>query len=288
MARTVQQGFDTFLERLTPLPSQRDAAASHRASVEAALKAELRVSTLRDIGSFNNGTGVRNRTDVDLLVSLAGGRPGSSDTALGWVRDCLRKRFPSTPVQVRRPAVAVAFAGGDETWEVVPGFLTSRGGSAYVYDIPGAGSGWIDTAPLEHIAYVKEVNQRDAVKGAAKKLARLAKAWKYYNNVPVSSFYLEMRATQHMGAETSYTPVLDVCFLLEGLNRSGLAAMNDPKHAAERFYPCSSDARKSDALSKLATGATRARKALDAYLADDPNSAFHYLNLLFGQQFPSR
>jgi len=42
------------------------------------------------------------------------------------------------------------------------------------------------------------------------------------------------------------------------------------------------------ALSKLSTGATRARKALDAHRKDEPATAFYYLNLLFGGRFPSR
>lgn len=64
--------------------------------------------------------------------------------------------------------------------------------------------------------------------------------------------------------------------------------MNDPKHAAERFYACSSDAKRADALSKLHTGATRASKALTATLGDKTNDAFYYYNLLFGGMFPSR
>jgi hypothetical protein len=64
--------------------------------------------------------------------------------------------------------------------------------------------------------------------------------------------------------------------------------MNDPKRAAGRIYPCSSDAKLEDARSKLKTAASRARAALTAHLADRPNDAFYYLNLLFGGQFPSQ
>ena len=47
-------------------------------------------------------------------------------------------------------------------------------------------------------------------------------------------------------------------------------------------------AKKAAALSKLSTGATRARKALDAHRKDEPATAFYYLGLLFGGRFPSR
>lgn len=38
MARTVNQAFEIFLKRLTPLESDREAAGKHRAGVEAALR----------------------------------------------------------------------------------------------------------------------------------------------------------------------------------------------------------------------------------------------------------
>ncbi len=289
MARSVTEGFETFLGRLVPLESQRTAAAKHRASVEASLRGALDVSLFRETGSFKHGTGVRGHCDVDLLVSIKGPRPGISDTALAWVKDALVASFPYTPVRISRPAVVIAFAGGDETWEVTPGFLTSHGGQGvYVYDIPGAATGWLDTAPLEHLAYVNEVNSQAKIAGGAKKLSRLIKAWKYYNNVPASSFYLEMRAAQYLSGDGSFVPVWDICHLLEHLNNIELPAMNDPKGASGRFNACSTTAKRTDALSKLKTGATRARKALDAHQHGDPATAFHYLDLLFGGQFPSR
>ncbi|WP_329089360.1 nucleotidyltransferase domain-containing protein [Streptosporangium sp. NBC_01469] len=289
MKLTVGQAFDVFLERLTPLSTQRTVAARHRQSVENAIRAALPVRLFREIGSFSHGTGVRHHCDTDILVSVISDRPESSDTALRWIKDSLRARFPQTPVEVRRPAVVVNFSNGTETWEITPGFITGRGDEGvYVYDIPGAASGWIDTAPVEHLKYVNECNQREQTKGGAKKLARLAKAWKYYNSVPVSSFYLEMRAAQHVATQSTFIPVWDICQLLEKLEGHQLAGMNDPKGAAARFYACSSDVKKIEALSKLHTAATRARNALDAYNAGNSDIAFYYLNLLFGGKFPSQ
>ena len=283
------QGFETFLARLVPLESQRVAAARHRSRVEASLRGALGIYLFRETGSFSHGTGVRGYCDVDLLVSIKGQRPGSSDTALAWVKNALVASFPYTLIRVSRPAVVIAFAGGDEIWEVIPGFVTGRGSEGVsVYDIPGAATGWLDTAPLEHLAYVTEVNSRPDIAGGAKKLARLIKAWKYYNAVPISSFYLEMRAAQYLTGQPSFIPVYDICYLLEHLNVIALAAMNDPRGAAGRFEACSTIVKKADALSKLSAGATRARKALDAHRKDEPATAFYYLDQLFGGRFPSR
>lgn len=289
MPRTVQEGFDEFLRRLTPTEAQRTAAAGHRASVKAALEAPLKVNNFFETGSFTHGTGVRDHSDVDAFVSLGNAKPGSSDTALTWVKSALQVHFPLTAVQVRRPAVVVAFAGGVETWEVIPAFLTARGGQGVlVYDIPGPSMGWIDSAPKEHLSYVNGVNGTAGIYGGVKKLARLLKAWKYYRNVPVSSFYLEMRAAKYMSAQTSFIPIYDLCYVLEELQGHGLAAMNDPNGASGRFYACSSEARKADALSKLTTAATRGRNALEEYRADRPTMAFYYLDQLFNGEFPAR
>lgn len=288
MARTVDEGFATFLERLTPTAAQRAAAAKHRSSVEGSIEQSLTVKRYREIGSFGHGTGVRGHTDVDLLVSLHN-KPLSSDTALTWIKNALSATFPYTAVSVRRPAVVVDFAGGDERWEIVPAFLRSRSdGDPYVYDIPGAATGWMLSAPAEHIEWVNEINRQSGISGGAKKLARLLKAWKYYNNVPVSSFYLEMRAAQYMATQTSFVAIWDICGVLEHLHSIGLAAMNDPREAAGRFDACSSEAKKADALSKLSTGATRARKALDAHRDSKTDLAFSCLDLLFGGNFPAR
>jgi hypothetical protein len=129
---------------------------------------------------------------------------------------------------------------------------------------------------------------RGHTKGDAKDLARLIKAWKYSCNVPISSFYLEMRCAQHVTTQTTYIHVWDVWQVLEKLENHELAAMNDPKGASGRIYACSSDANRTDALSKVSTAAGRAGKALDANQAGDHASAFSYLDLLFAGKFPAR
>lgn len=290
MARTVNEGFEAFLDRLTPTAAQREAGAKHRATVKSALESKLGVSNFFETGSFSHGTGVRNHSDIDALVSVSGDKPSAPYTALNWVKDALSARFPLTAVMIRRPAVVVAFGGGYETWEVIPGFITGRGGKdQLVYDIPGAGSGsdWIDSAPREHLAYVNDCNKAPN-KGMAKALARLVKAWKYYCSVPVSSFYLEMRAAQHVAKQETYVHVWDVCLLLESLVIHQLAAMNDPRTASGRIHACSSESTRLEALSKLSTAAGRARKALEANRAGNVDEAFRQLDLLFGGKFPAR
>lgn len=242
----------------------------------------------RETGSFRHGTGVHGHVDVDLLVSLGGSKPQSSDTALNWVKTALQASFPRTTIHTSRPAVVAEFGDGSERWEVVPAFLTARGGpSVYIYDIPGVPSGWIDTAPEEHLTYVNEVNSLTKVKGGAKGLARFAKAWKYYNNVPISSFYLEMRAASYIANESSLIWSQDVCRYFEHLESISLASMNDPRGATGRIYPCSTTAKTDEALSKVRSAAKRARKAVSNETSN-PADAFYNWDLVFNYHFPSR
>jgi Second Messenger Oligonucleotide or Dinucleotide Synthetase domain len=287
VARTVTQGFEEFLNRLVPLESQRKGAALHRASVESSLNNALEVQLFRETGSFGHGTGVRGYCDVDVLVSLKH-KPGSSDTALSWVKTALSRSFPHTTIRISRPAVVVEFNSGEDTWEVIPGFRRTSSGDTALYDIPGVATEWLESAPLEHIAYVNDVNSMSKIAGGAKRLARLAKAWKYFNGVPISSFYLEMRAAKYMEGESGFAAVWDVCRLFEYLEGIQVGPMNDPKGVTARFYACSTTAKGVEALSKVQTAAARARKALDAHKAEDPTTAFHYLDLLFGGHFPTR
>ncbi len=111
MVKTVNDAFEEFLGRLVPTEAQRLAGASHRASVKSALEASLKVNNFFETGSFSHGTGVRYYSDIDVLASLGNPEPESSYTALEWVREALSKRFSSTEVVIRRPAVVIRFCG---------------------------------------------------------------------------------------------------------------------------------------------------------------------------------
>jgi hypothetical protein len=286
MARNVAQGFNVFLDRLVPTESERAVAAKHRDSVERSLDNGLGLKRFKQTGSLAHGTGITVHSDVDYLASLKGLQPSSSDTALRKVKECLQGTFTATYIHVDRPAVVIEFASGKETFEVVPAWLQSGTGDTRVYAIPGRSSGWIDSAPDAHLNYVNEANNSPS--GGAKKLARLLKAWKYYCNVPISSFYLEMQAARYMKGESTIAWSVDMRTILRRLDDGALAAMNDPSGLVGRIYACGTDAQKTDAKSKLASALSRADKARAAEDADKIDDAFYWWDKVFGGKFPSR
>lgn len=281
MTRTVANAFEAYLRSKTPTAAQRAAAARHRGSVERSISTSLGVHRFIETGSFSHGTGVAGFSDVDLLVSLNGSRPTASDTALRWVRACLAGSFPNTYVRVSRPAVVVPFAQGYETFEVIPGFVNDTR-AEHRYSIPAPGGDWIDSTPEAHLKYVSDVERSVA---GAKRLARLLKAWKYHNSVPISSFYLEMRAAEHMATQTGFLPVWDLSLVLAKLDEHRLAPMPDPTGNTGLIRATSSLSAAIEARSKVHTAAVRAREAQVAYSAGEDVRALVYLDLLFNGGF---
>lgn len=276
MSETAAQYLTSLLSAYTPPAAYFEAHRAHRAGIETRLDLWLGVKEMFETGSLKHGTGVRYYSDADFIVSLKGERPMST-TSLNKVKDALQDRYPSTTIVIRRPAVVCRFKGGDETVEVVPAFAADSG---YWIPDPKEG-GWMLTHPKDHNAYVNTVNTKHS--GGAKKLARLAKMWKYQRNVPVSSCYLEMRAAKYADAELSWFLPADLYYFLKGLEAAQLAAMNDPTGLGSRFTAYSSEGSKADALSKLSTAVSRAKRAMDFDAADNNTLAVGELRLLFNE-----
>jgi len=274
---TADQYLSSLLTKYTPSSTYFDAARSHRSAIETRLDLDLGLKEMFEIGSLKQGTGVWFYSDADYIVSLKGERPATGATALNKVKASLAARFPSTEVKVRTPAVVCDFAAAKETVEVVPAYPADSG-----YWIPDpVDGGWMKTYPKDHNAWVNEVNKKHS--GAAKKLARLAKVWKYKRAVPVSSCYLEMRAAKYADGRSNWSMPIDLHAFLDHLHGTGLAAINDPTGLGSRFTACSSSSNRDDALSKLSTAVGRAAKARQHTLAGQHASAVEQLKLVFNQ-----
>jgi hypothetical protein len=287
MAKSAEEGFRVFNTWLVPSDNERAKASSHRQTILDKLEATYGVYRMFQSGSFKHGTGISGHSDVDYFVSLETDRPSFSTSILSSVRDTLKERFPSTYIHVSRPAVVLEFGQGYERVEIIPAYAYSKVGDKeqMKYKIPGVLEEWLESTPEAHLDYVN-ASDINVPAGSTKKLTRLIKAWKYYRNVPISSFYLEMRAAAYMRQQESYIPWLDLYYLLKQLKTNGLAAMNDPTGSTGRINACSSDANLTDALSKLDTALTRAENAKD-YKDTNLSAAFDEWNKLFNSEFPS-
>lgn len=288
MPRTIEQGFQDFLAKLTPSAYESEAAKSHRYSIETRLKLDFGyVPRFTRIGSFGNGTSISGYSDVDYLACLPTDKlTNDSNYSLQKVRNSLDGRFPNTGVRVSCPAVVCPFgSSAAETTEVVPAFYSKESNGYKVYGIADCSGGWMSASPDTHNEYVRGIDNKLANK--VKPLIRFIKAWKCFRQVPISSFYLELRVAKYASGESSIIYDMDVKRVLCQLRDASLADMQDPMGISGYIPACKTQALKYEALSKLDTAATRAEKARDAAQKENIAEAFEYWRLLYNNEFPT-
>lgn len=285
--RTINEGFRTFHSRITPSSYESGKASSHRSSIERCLENSFDLIQLFYSGSANNGTSISRYSDVDFFASIPTQKlKMNSSASLREIKECLQNRFPRTNIYVDSPAVVLDFGSGDwDTAEVIPADFIKLENNKNVYDIPDGSGGWIKSSPSTHNSYVVSENKR--LNKKLKPLIRFLKAWKYYCNVPISSFYLELRATKWMESESSIVYDIDLCSILKKLDQCNLADLQDPKGISGYVKACSSDSKKDDALSRLNTAKIRAQKAREAEKSGNTAKAFEWWDKVFAGNFPS-
>lgn len=128
-----------------------------------------------------------------------------------------------------------------------------------------------------------EVNQQH--NGKVKNLIRLFKAWKYANNIPISSFYLEMQIARYSSTQSTIYWDLDLKYGMKHLIRSELASMNDPKGIVGRIPACVSQKDRDFSLQCMEQALVRIESALTH--GDENNVSFWYeMTKVFGFDFP--
>lgn len=287
MPRTIDEGFRDFLPKLTASESETTSAKSHRESIETRLAQDFGLHRLFRIGSFGNGTSISGYSDVDYLASLKDKFCyDSSNYSLSKVRDSLDSRFPRTGVRVNCPAVYVPFGTTkSEDHEIVPGDYVEKKNDFAVYRIPDCADGWMRVSPEAHIAYVNAMQSKLGNK--VKPLIRFIKAWKFFRDVPISSFYLEMRVAKYASSQTTIVYDIDVQTVLKLLWDAQLASIQDPMGVSGYISACKTDAMKRDALSKLETALNRATNAREAARAENISDAFYWWRLVYNNNFPT-
>ena len=286
MPLTVNQGFQEFLGRLTPSSSESDAAKRHRASIKQCIESNFGLDRFWRIGSFGNGTSISGYSDVDYMAGIpTTNLKADSSAPLSELRSVLATRLHRTGVRTSCPAVIVPF-GSDakETTEVTPGDYIRTANGHKVYDIPDCDAGWMAASPDAHNDFVRSTDNKLASK--VRPLIRFIKAWKYFRDVPISSFYLELRVAQYASSESSIVYSIDVKRVFTLLDNIGLASIRDPVGISGLISPCRSDAQLSQAKSKVSTALGRATKARAMEDGGRIADAYSWWNKLYNNRFP--
>ena len=293
MARTIEDAFDELVKRLQPSNLEYDKAARHRSRVYSCLERNFDCYRFFETGSFGSGTGVRGYSDIDYFaVCKSRTLPDNSGYVLTRFRDELRYTFHATEsIRVNTPAVRIEFGTfASEVLEIVPtcflGFTNSSLGQKAYYSIPDYSGQWVTASPEAHNAYVQLHNRR--LNGRLKPLIQLLKAWKYFNNAEILSFYLELRATKFAESKRYINYEQDFVRVLNVLSSNGLARMQDPMGISGYVLPCKTDAKKDTAANKVATALERGNRAIEAMSKNKVDEAFRLWRLIFNYSFPAR
>lgn len=291
--KTLDEGFTTFLSWLLPLQTEYDKGASHKTSVENCLINKFKCYRFFETGSFGSGTGVRHYSDSDFFAVIPNEELwDDSSYTLTKIKEGIRATFSTTTcIKVDCPSVKIPFGTyKSEDMEITPcsfgGIIETPLGKFSAYEIADCNSSWMLSSPDAHNKYVKQ--QDDRLGNKLKNLIRFVKAWKYYNNVPISSFYLELRCTKWAESESAIVYNIDLSSFLKHLQKISLASIQDPMGISGYISASKTDIQKKDALSKLNTAVTRAEKAQDAKSKNDIDNAFYWWDMLFNNEFPNR
>ena len=159
------------------------------------------------VGSYGRNTGIKLRSDVDLLYEMpyleykkydAYERNGQS-AFLQAVKTSIAMTYPTTRMSGDGQVCQIAFGDGI-SFDVLPAFLNKDG--SYTFANTNAGGSWKNTDPKPEIEAIRSRNT--TCNGNLVALCRMARAWKAKWSVPIGGLLIDTLAYQFI-ENWSYT-----------------------------------------------------------------------------------
>jgi hypothetical protein len=281
-------GFRLFLDSLAPDRGMPDVPEDCRERIMDCLEDNFGLYAFFLGGSRLSDTHIRGYGGVDYFASIGSDRlPADSDSFLIGVGRALDECFPDRGVVVKAPAIVVPTdPDGGGTVRVIPARLAGRIPAGYrVYTVADGFGGWMTSSPDAHNAYIEAVDAD--LEGRLRPLIRLLKAWKQFRDVPVSSFYLELRCAAYAADEKMIVYTVDLRNVLELLWEDQFADVRDPKGVSGYVPARLTYAGKKTAVSRLRTALYHVSRAQEAAEEGNVEEAFVYWNRAFNGHFPA-
>jgi Second Messenger Oligonucleotide or Dinucleotide Synthetase domain len=290
VVKTIGEGFQIYIQRLVPRPTEGRAARQHQSSVGACLRAGFDGARLVPTGSLGRRTALRRHSDADYFIVIPRGLiTNDSSEMLRRVRSTLRGTFPKSTISVSKPAVVVPFGrGGCESLDIVPAVFAARTEDGhYIFDIPDGAGGWIRSSPGAHKALVHSLDERLSCR--LRPLILLVKAWNVEWNKPIRNFYLEMRVVRYASTVKSIDYGRGIERVFESIIGShGLAALRDPTGIGGLIRPCLTEGQERQAVQKVQRALARAVDARKADASGNIAKAYERWDLFFNHAFTTR
>lgn len=287
MTQAVSKSFAAFLERLVPDTEASKRSAAHRLVIEEALREHAGAARWVTAGSARTGTGIKDHSVNDVLVVLPADRiqPGSA-AVLRWFVGVVAAALPRIEIVPEGSAVVVPFGPGKaDRHRLIPARSLEFGqDSDEIFAIPDGSGGWIRTSPGLQGRYLDSQDRR--AEAAARPLIRFVKAWKHFNEVPISSFYLELAATAYVTRQPNVLYTQALSEILHGLWEQQLAPLSDPARVSGSVQPFRHVFHRVAALGALERAVVQIEKARNAAKANRITHAIAAWNRLYNGGFP--
>jgi hypothetical protein len=275
--------FDRFLQNISLTGDHSTTARTRRDRIVELLSDGFTICEAFPTGSLVRGTGLKGRSDVDVIVALHYGRhiEGKSPRkVLDSVRDHL-SQYRAQLTKKNGQAVTLYF----ETWpnvDIVPATQVTMAGAVSHYEIPDMNRGiWLRSNPKLNDGPMRQLSTQ------ARQRIRMIKTWNEAHSGYLQSFHIEVMALQ-TAASTNDWP-WDVFKSLE----AAATLIDGPL-----YHPAGASGRVDDYLSAVerASAKTRLERARDlarsAWYAvhppnDDHAEAIRIYRMIFGERFPA-
>ena len=289
MPHTVAGGFSALLEDLGLTPRQEEVAEGRVGHLESYFDKYIVCAKLPfKIGSYERGTVIRWRRDIDVMVALhyptyKDRYDDDSAAMLRWLRERLNIEYGDTIVTRQQVAIRMALGDGLQV-DLVPTFPRSGGG----FLMPDGSGGWRATNPPHHATEMSRANVALDLK--LKPLVRVMKAWNEANSHHLQSFHLEMMVWE-MWHNDKALPALPQA--VSDTLRKGVTwmkyPMNDPwTDAGTRAIDTYLSADERGVVTRLfEADHSRAEQALAFDRAGQTAKAFERWGVVFTGRFPS-
>jgi hypothetical protein len=154
------------------------------------------------VGSLGRNTAIPSVSDADLLLELPpaiyhqyNAYSGNKQSALlTAVRTAIRTTYKTSDIFGDGQVVVVAFDDG-VTFEVLPAFANTVGG--YTFADANGGGLWRECKPKQEMDAFAQRNKN--CNANLVELARMARAWRDNNNVPMNGMLIDTMAYQFIG-----------------------------------------------------------------------------------------
>ncbi len=284
--RSLDEGFEQFLARLTLRDEDLAVVEELHEEVKECLNARFGLYAFFRGGSSLSRTGVRGFSSVDYFASMDEEHvSGSALQFLDQVEGALAERFPNARVVARAPGILIYDSRSERNpLNVIPARLVGQTEAGHrIYKVVDGAGGWMASSPDAHNAYIASID--DMLEGKLRSLIRLLKAWKYFRDVPISSFYLELRCAAYASGEKMIVYSVDLQHVLEQMWDDQLADIRDPRGISEAIPGRMARSDKKKVTSRLRTALYHISRAQETAAQGDLDETFRYWNRVFNGHF---